>query len=269
MLGDFIHTLAVVKNICERENAIANIYLSDEINRYGGDVWKFGSQRAHADLAHLVNKQAYVNKFELFSNPTTPINHLAPFLNLNYWRDGITTDYFRDGVYCKSWSEFLSSCYQYKIKPPYKWIDLDIKDPDTMDKIVIHRSTHRHNPLFNWDLILSNINEEIIFLTCTADEYYLFPFKSDKIKMKLINTISEMASCINSCRLFIGNQSAPFALASALDVKRLVELRQQESKFYMGESKYSDNISWFLNNNEKHFTKQVEQWIHSETLSTN
>ena len=45
-----------------------------------------------------------------------------------------------------------------------------------------------------------------------------------QIKFRPVNDFLEMASIISGCRLFVGNQSFPFALAEALKANRLLEV---------------------------------------------
>ena len=44
------------------------------------------------------------------------------------------------------------------------------------------------------------------------------------LQFKPVKDFLEMATIINSCKLFIGNQSFPFAIAEALKATRLLEL---------------------------------------------
>jgi hypothetical protein len=227
----------------------SNIYLTDN-KSYGGDTWMLGVHKAQQDLYNTVISQPFVNKFEVL-----PDNFNEPFINLNSWRNMVIGDYFRDKFFYRSWSEFLSEHYKYEIPKTYKWINIDKIDVETNNKIVIHRSLHRHNQLFDWKRMIDSIDEEIIFVTCSNKEWEQFNFKQDKVKLKFVSTIDEMAIAINSCKYFIGNQSSPFALACALDVNRLVELAPEPSMFYMKENKYSENISWYLNDNKKYFNQ--------------
>lgn len=244
LLGDFFHCLSVVKHICQRDNAKANIYLSGNVGKYSGDYWRFSVEKAHEDLINIVSAQPYVNKFEV-----VPDNFNQPFINLNSWR------HFKN-LYYITWSDLLSNCYSFGMSNPYKWITIDKIDSEIKDKIVIHHSTKRYNTSFDWNSVFSNANEEFVFVTYSMDEWDQFPFKNDRLKLKLVSTLEEMSVAINSCKLFIGNQSAPLALASALDVNRIAELFHAESQFYMGENKYSENISWFLNNDQKYFSNK-------------
>lgn len=244
MMGDFIHCMSVVKCMCERDGAKACIYLTDD-TKYGGDVWRYGAAKAHADVGEFVMAQDYVESFEILTNQ--PIgNHC----NLNGWRSYIMQMYMKEGAFTRCWSDFLSETYGLRLALEYRWMDIP-KDNSFFDKTIIHRSIHRHNPRFPWRDIVDSIAGDIIFLTTNQEEFNRFHFKGQKVKLHLVSTVSEMATAIASCKYFIGNQSSPAAIASALDVPRLIELGAAEARFYSGESGYSKNVSWFLNRNDK------------------
>ena len=193
--------------------------------------------------------QSYVNKFEIM-----PAGFNEPFTDLNTWRGTVGTTHAQYGSYNKCWSEVLSGDYHFTIPQDYRWITVNQVNAQTQNKVVIHRSKHRHNGAFPWSRLLSSIPDEVMFVTTDMNEWNLFPYKYGNVKLHLVNTITEMAAAINSSRLFIGNQSAPFSLASSLDAPRLVELDYDPCAFYMDERKYSSNISWFLNDSTKFFT---------------
>jgi|HubBroStandDraft_5_1064220.scaffolds.fasta_scaffold103849_2 hypothetical protein len=245
MMGDFIHQLYAVKNICLQKNDKGNLYITDG---HGSDVWTFGLEKAFQDLYSLVSIQPYVNKFEIFK----PQEFKEDFVNMNDWRKSVAHTHNTTGTYNKCWSEVMSEDYHFPIPQEYKWIDVCPNDDFTRNKIVIHRSKHRHNGTFPWERILNSVQGEIIFLTTSQQEWNMFPYKH-KVKLHMVSNIEQIAAAINSGKFFIGNQSAPFAIACGLDVPRLVELDSDPSKFYMDENKYSNNISWHLNNYTKFF----------------
>lgn len=236
MMGDFIQSLYAVKNICSEQNAKANIYLA---NGYHGDIWTHGIEKAYSDSYQLITNQPYINTFSIL-----PENFSEPFINLNLWRIAAAKTHAETGTYNKCWSELLSEQFNFKIPVEYQWITTDINEK-AKGKMVIHRSKHRHNGEFPWAKITEN--NDCLFLTTNKSEWDLFAFKNANVKLLLVETISELAQMICGCGLFIGNQSAPFSIASALDVPRIVELDYDPAKFYMDEVKYSKNISWFLN----------------------
>lgn len=241
LLGDFIHTLYVVKNICLKENKKANLYTAEG----RGDSWRNGVEKPYNDLKNLILDQEYINSFNILSP-----NFNEPFIDLDYWRTQLRHE---PSGYLDGWSDVFKNCYNIEIPSEYKWLKTNKFNETLKDKILIHRSVHRHNGAFPWQNILNQLNnEEIFFITSNIAEYEKFPFKSNNLKPCHLSTINDMAIALNSCKMFIGNQSAPFALASALDVPRLVELDYDPAKFYIEEVKYSNNISYFLNQNIKY-----------------
>jgi hypothetical protein len=249
-LGDFIHSLYVAKNICKIRNEKANIFLQDS-----GDVWTYGINTAYADLKPLMARQSYVERFEI-----APTDLNQPLINLNDWRSTVSKVHAETGTYSQCWSEVLSNVYEFPIAKPYSWMDADL-NIQAKDKICVHRSVRHHNGSFPWHSILKKINHDVIFVTSKHEEWESFPCKYSNLTPHFVSTIDEMASTINSCKLFIGNQSAPFAIASALDVPRLVELDSDPSRFYMDEVKYSDNISWYLNESQSFLTPLANQFL--------
>lgn len=249
LLGDFLQQLYTVKNICEQREVKANLYIADGY----GDKWTFGVETAYRDLAELIYSQNYINSFQILTKPVD-----ESFINLSSWREAAATDFATTGEYNTCWSELLSKQFNFHIPTSYRWITAPATNEEVKGRILIHRSTHRHGGL-PWKELLSKLNEEVLFLTCNPAEINAFKsswffenFDTNKIKLYLVNNIYEMAIALNSCRYFIGNQSAPFSLASALDVPRMVELESGVWKFYKDEIKYSKNISWHLSEKEKY-----------------
>lgn len=238
-MGDFIHLLSAVKNICKKENAKANIYLTDNIVICGGDAWRYGVKQAYMDLYSLVRNQHFVNSFNILGD-----NWSGEFINLNNFRNGLIPPF-------NTWTKLLSSTFNYGIPKDYKWLNVDA---EKQNKVVIHSSTRRQNPNFSWhSLYQIDSKTDIVFVTFSEEEYRYFCAPGfPGTKVKFVKSFLEMAQEIASAKYFIGNQSAPFALASALDVPRLVILDQEPAPFYMGEQEFSSNISWYLNDSVKY-----------------
>ena len=53
--------------------------------------------------------------------------------------------------------------------------------------------------------------------------FLLWAYKKN-LRYLVVNDFLEMASHINSCKLFVGNQSFPFSIAEGLKVNRVLEL---------------------------------------------
>lgn len=233
LIGDFINSLCACKNICERDNVKANLYIADG---YLGDPFRYGVKKAFEDTYDLIIVQDYINKYGIL-----PVGFSEPFINLNKWRTEVHGTYKKTGGYNKCWSELLSQTFNYPITE-YKWLTVPPINADTSERILIHRSRQRHNN--SYPDYIKNLKERSLFITSNKDEYDNFEYR-DLADIYLVNTITEMAIAIRSCKLFIGNQSSPFALASALDVNRVCELDSGDaSPFYLGEEKHSKKIKF-------------------------
>ena len=234
LLGDFIHQVYAVKNLCEKHGEKARIYITGN--------FAFGLERAYNDLLKLVICQDYVDAFMILDHPP----HNAIDLD-DRWR-GYAYAHCPAGKYTYCWSEIMSKEFDFKIPENNKWINATGENKEVKNKILINYGGS--NPEFNkkLDKLIVENPEDVLFITCNPLEYECSTYK-DKIGVQFFRTISDMADALASCKYYIGYQSAPFALACALDIPRLVVLRDEtHAGFYTGETKYSKNISYFLTN---------------------
>lgn len=233
LMGDFIHSIAACKNICNKEEAKANLYIS---NGYLADPFRYGVEKAYEDTYGLIMAQGYINSYNIL-----PDGFSEPIINLNSWRREVHETYNKTGGYNKCWTKLMAETFDYTIGE-YKWFSVPPLKPNLINKVVIHRSQQRHNKAFGE--YFERLTETPIFLTTNELEYDNFEYK-DRAELLLVKTITEMAIAIKSSKLFIGNQSAPFAIACALDVNRVCELCPHDaSPFYLDEKKYSRKIKF-------------------------
>lgn len=246
--GDLIHELYVVKNICTSLNDKANLYITDSSSQlFGCENFSFDLNKIFNDTKDLINYQDYINEYNILPN-----NFDEKFVNLSKWRGLRTTYGFTN------WTKLLCDFYKLRPSPNYRWIDIENIDTNTLGKILIHHSGRRCNHNFDWN-ILSNTKKDVLFITSNIEEYKDFQAKhNSKAKLYLLETVSEIFTAINSCDLFIGNQSMPFAIACSLDKKRICELHYLSAEFYINENLYSNNISWVLDNRFKFNSNNIE-----------
>ena len=83
-------------------------------------------------------------------------------------------------------------------------------------------------------------NYECRFVSCNPDEYEHFPLKN-LVTYQQLYSIEEMYQMIHGCRLFIGNQSSPLAMAMSL-FKPCIALLTHEPWFYA--KKYYPKLWW-------------------------
>lgn len=89
------------------------------------------------------------------------------------------------------------------------------------DTIVIARSHRYRSPLVDYSFLKQYSN---ILFVGVEEEYEDIKKTLPDIQYKPVADFLELATIINSSKLFIGNQSFPFALAEGLKVKRLLEV---------------------------------------------
>jgi len=92
-------------------------------------------------------------------------------------------------------------------------------------------------------------NNPCIFVTCNIQEYEGFAWK-DKVEVYHAKNLSEFAAAIACSRFYVGNQSAPSALAWALGKQCFIELYEPCAHMYM-----NPNIMWYLNDNLHNFVQ--------------
>jgi ADP-heptose:LPS heptosyltransferase len=234
LMGDFINSLYAAKNLCEIHNKKANIYLNN-----AGEGFRYGIQKAYDDLYELVINQPYINDFQV------EIKETENSIKLHSWRNQAHSE-FNNGGYKSSWSEIFSQHYSFNIPKEYKWIYLDEFNEEYRDCVLIHRSNRRINPKYDYSQLIdecNKYNQNVCFLICDETDLYIDGYAKYSPK-----NIKEMAVIINSCRYFVGNQSAPLALASSLDKQRLavLDLDFNNYMFYKNEINYSTNIKCFI-----------------------
>lgn len=95
------------------------------------------------------------------------------------------------------------------------------KDEQYADSVVIARSHRYRQPGIAYNFLKKYPKKLFVGV---AEEYEDMKKVLPDLKYKPVNDFLEMATIINSCKLFIGNQSFPFSLAEALKVPRLLEV---------------------------------------------
>ena len=161
----------------------------------------------------LITSQSYVRSFKVHNGEKIDID-------LDKWR---TSKYF----YRKTLLDLM--CRAQAIKLP-RWVDPWINvppHPEFGDKIVVHRRiskvTERANSMFNWKKIIDTFGvENFVFVSRLKYEWEEFGFP--EVEYFYPKDMYEHAQTIKACKLFVGNQSLPAAVADALGVDRIFEL---------------------------------------------
>jgi hypothetical protein len=157
-------------------------------------------------LQPLLQYQPQIRAVEKYSGQAVDYN-LDEFRKYNYFLGAsITRWYFM--VYGVSYNTSLP----WLVAP---------KDEQYADTIVIARSHRYRSPLIDYSFLKKYPNSLFVGV---QEEYEDMKKALPDLEFKPVNDFLEMATIINNCKLFIGNQSFPFSLAEALKVNRLLEV---------------------------------------------
>ena len=251
-LGDFLHALYAVKNISEKTDALASVYMYDI-------GWEHGINNTFQELKPLLEQQSYIESLHILKNyelnPVQTPNHNTP---IQVWDIQVSNEGFTDlGGYIRSpwlykacWSEIYSKTFNFSISSEYQWIKHSKKNESLKDKVLIHRRFNpaRINNSFPYAELIEKYNDRVVFVGASEQDYANFPLK-DKVEFYKTVTLDEWFTAINSCYMTISNLTSFTSLSHAFDKKRIIELPESGDSIHcMGEEKYSSNVQWYLNN---------------------
>lgn len=231
-LGDLLHSLIVCKYNYDKFGIKANLYISDSIERFNKGV-----EFTCNDLKPVLEKQEWFNDLKVHEGEHIDID-LSKFRGSEY-------------LYKSNWHEiyFNEFCNGDKIPQNYSWIELE-KELDLGNTVLINRSSS-FDPSQNEKLgseIDKLVGFDIAFICFDENQYDTFAFK-DKCRLIKVDSMYDFFVKINSCKLYIGNLSAPTVMATALNVSRLIELAQGghlilDNAHYETYKQYYDNLEF-------------------------
>ncbi len=89
---------------------------------------------------------------------------------------------------------------------------LNVPPIEKVDRIIVNRTDRYHNDAFPWFQIVAQHGQRLLFVGL-KDEHEKFCKMYGQVEYRKTGTILELAQVIQSGRCFVGNQSAPMALA--------------------------------------------------------
>ena len=191
MLGDFIHQLSVVQENFLTTGRKGRVYVS---NRH--ESFRFGVERAHADLSPILSGQDYVESFHPHADESFDVDlgawRQSPLLFRADWRTVFET------TYTVPWGA-------------HKWLTLP-ENEEYANAILV--GTKKWQPAADWEFLRHLPGA--LFVTDNQEELdHLQAAARRNLSTKLLPNLYELYRAIHSCRLFVGALSAPLAAAMA------------------------------------------------------
>ena len=202
--------------------AHGDIIYSLPVLRAQPGVFVFAKPRQKAFLESLLALQPYIQELSLDAKPwkdnlergknETPI--LDHYIDLRKYR----------GITKADRSKHLTICHAeaagVAIDNQTSW--LYNVTPNPVAKIVVHRSKHYYGKL-DWEALRPFLDDVVSVGHKHEQEYLPFPVRHYRTKTAL-----EVAQVIAGSKLFVGNQSLPFAIAEALKHPRVLEVSTEK-----------------------------------------
>jgi hypothetical protein len=195
-LGDLIFQLDVINQNYIKTNKKGILYISNIGDKFSNDI-----KTTYDDTKKFILDQDYILDYKIHNGEKYDIN-------LSSWRDTI----FQKQV---NWVELFQETFDIQFGMN-KWLNNISKNTYFENNILISHSLIRENTNTNLDDILSKYDSTMLHFICLdVNEIFNFQKKitNKKIKYTHFTNILDMIIAINSCKLFIGNFSAPLCIA--------------------------------------------------------
>ena len=210
-LGDFIHSLSVIKEMFMETGRKGRLFMSIHC---GGDSFKYGLENTYKDIFEMVSRQSYIHEFALHTDE--PID-----INLNKWRASPL-------LYNGNFHGIYKDTYNIDFGK-HAWLDVPV-DEVWKDTVFINISQSRFPLQIDYTRIYDMYKESLVFISNVVSDYDYFT-KQTNVDIRHYNPTDFTSLCvaIHSCKLFIGNLSCPLTIAHACEKERYMCLRENES----------------------------------------
>jgi len=215
--GDVVYSLMATKFLCEEAATPCTFYLCP-----AGDT-RVRMSAEHAEgLLPLLRAQPYIARAEWRERPLGVRSDVG---QRRFWQHG-----FNIADQHAHWLGVPYSGDLAAAKPPGRWLAVE---PNTMAPVVFARSQRYRNSRFPWRELHARFGSRACFVG-THQEHADFQACVGPVAFVPTPTVLDVARVIAGCRLFVGNQSCPRAIAEGLKVPCVVEVQQVSPAGHQG-----------------------------------
>jgi len=204
-LGDFIHSLSVVKENYIKTGRKGLVCMTDN----AGWIYTFfnrGVQATHLDILPLIRQQPYIEDLRIHTDESIDCN-------LSLWRTNFS-------IY-EGWQDIYGRNYNVEwSKTP--WLSSDI-DEQYSNTVFISTTPRRWwDEPFDMVKLISKLGPDVRFLASEISNYEHFCEQTGiKPPVVIVSSFTEVVQVIASCKLLVGTLSAHVSIADALHKKRI------------------------------------------------
>lgn len=200
--GDVVYSLMAAKFLCDEAGGRCVYYLCPARDT------RLLMTAEHAEgILPLVREQPYVERAEWRE---LPLGLRLDVGQRRFWKAGLN----------------LADQHAHYLALPYSggggpW--LTVREPNPLSPVVFARSQRYRNPRFPWPEAYRRWADRAVFVGTPA-EHADFEGTIGRLPIVPTATLLDVARVIAGCKLFVGNQSCPRAIAEGLKVPVAVEM---------------------------------------------
>lgn len=211
-IGDILYSLNMVKSIADKHGPV-DLYIGFEVANQTPN---------HPSGKYTMTDKAFAYMLPLLEN--------LPFIGGVYKHNGQVIDYDLDKFRLQGFGLASSDLRKWY---PYVYPNFEVNINDKViesfkaydylkDAVVVNLTKRYRNASVNYRL-LEKLNRPIYFVGLD-EEHVLFQLYELDHKRIVVKDALHMSNILNSCYLFIGNQSSTFALAEQMKINRALEV---------------------------------------------
>jgi hypothetical protein len=211
-IGDILYSLNIVKSIADKHGPV-DFYIGFEV--------------ANQTPNHPSGKYTMTDKAFAYM---LPLLESLPFIGGVYKHNGQEIEYDLDKFRLQGFNLASSDLRKWY---PYVYPDFEVNLSDKLieadktydylkEAVVVNLTKRYRNASINYRL-LEKLNRPIYFVGLD-EEHVLFQLYELQHKRIVVKDALHMSNILNSCYLFIGNQSSTFALAEQMKICRALEV---------------------------------------------
>lgn len=207
--GDIIYSLPTVWELAK--NGKAEFYLQIDQRGMYNNYHPLGNVKLNKQMAEMLRPL-------LVYQPLCESCYVYSDNEIDYDLDEVRKYVqFQDRGNIARWYFYVYAVFPSLSEP---WL-IAPKDVTIANAIVVARSHRYRNPHISYNFLQKY---SMVLFVGTEEEFLDMKAGIPNLEYKPVNDFLEMATLINSCKLFIGNQSFPFSIAEGLKIDRLLEV---------------------------------------------
>jgi hypothetical protein len=205
------------------------------------DKFNLGLDHTYNQLIEIMEAQEFVSTFQLYSGS----EHID--IDLGSFR---YSPMLANGPF---WQIFLHTWIRPLPDLPRNYKCISVPKINGFEDVLFINRSHLWNggpmtdkTIEKYKNVMNSFSRKI-FVTPEIDQYNNFPLKSE-CELLVPKSLMEMCQIMSSCHSFLGNQSGPLAIATALNVPRIGELMEYRAHLhYLNDKIWYDNVEFFIN----------------------